>query len=205
MSSVWMQGRSGRPIKLVDPTPDEVDFCEIAETLAQINRYCGSSIKPCSVAQHTLIACEAAPEAARPWVLLHDAHEARTGDLTTPIKAALGAVAESVGGAQARVAVSDALARLALRHDLAIHAAADLPMPTDAQHREIERADLVALMTERRDYLGTSGRPWAVDALNIRPLQKAFRLRPPYVVADELLAMFRRYLPALRGHTTKET
>jgi len=56
------------------------------DTLADINRYNGAALKQISVAAHTLIVCDAAPDAVKPWALLHDAHEARIGDITTRCK-----------------------------------------------------------------------------------------------------------------------
>lgn len=196
MSAAWMQGRRGRPIELVRPTPEEVDFRDIADQLAQINRFSGAAQKPISVAQHTLIAFEAAPLEARPWVLLHDAHEARINDITTPMKAALFEVAEQLvrnGGRLMRATLST----IALRHDEAIHAAAGLAMPDARLKEAIRRADIIALQTERRDFVGPSARAWAPDIEAARPLRAVFRLRPPADVADDLHALFRRCLPAL--------
>lgn len=194
--TAWMQGRRGRPIDLVRPTPADVDFRDIADQLAQINRYCGAAAKPISVAQHTLIACAAAPLEAQPWVALHDAHEARINDLTTPLKLALAEVADGLvrnGGRLIRAALST----IALRHDEAIHAAAGLPLPDVRLKEAIKRADIVALQTERRDFVGPCARAWAPEIEAVRPLRAVYRLRPAADVADDLYALFRRCLPAL--------
>lgn len=196
MSEIWMQGRYGRPINLTRPTADEVDFREIADSLAQINRYCGAATKPVSVGMHTLIAFDAAAHELRPWVLLHDAHETRIGDMTTPMKAALCAVARE-HYAQGGLFMRQMLAALAERHDVAIHEAAGLPLPTDAQKQAIKRADIIALQTERRDFLGPSARAWAPEIEAVSPLSRVYRLRAAHDVADQLFGLFRQYLPAL--------
>lgn len=193
-----MQGRRGRAIDLVRPTQAQVDFRDIADGLAQINRYCGVAEKPISVAQHTIIAYEAAPLDARPWVLLHDAHEARISDITTPLKQALAEVADQLIRNGGRL-IRGTLSTIALRHDEAIHAAAGLAMPDEALKRAIKRADIVALQTERRDFLAPSARAWAPDVEAVAPLKKVFRFRPAHDVADDLYALFRRCLPALQG------
>ncbi|VTZ22599.1 conserved hypothetical protein [Methylocella tundrae] len=195
MSGIWMQTLRGRPIDMVDPVPAEVDFREIADTLSTVNRYCGAALKPVSVALHTIIAFEAAREEVKPLVLLHDAHEARIGDITTPTKLALCEIAGMYPGG--RALMTQALFEIARRHDRAIHTAAGLPLPTSAQHDEIKRADIIALRTERRDFLSPCAKAWAPDIEAATPLRKVYRLRAAFDVADELYALFRAYLPAL--------
>jgi hypothetical protein len=207
MSDIWMQSLTGRAIDLVDPKESEVDFREIADTLAQINRYCGSAVKPCSVAQHTLIACDAAPDSVKPWVLLHDAHEARTTDITTPAQKALEAIAGRLAPEHyiveqwAKDLMRESIAYFKGAHDIAIHRAAGLPLPNEAMHKSIRLADLIALQTERRDFLSPPPKPWAPEVEKHRPLPKVYRLRAAADVADDLYARFRAYLPALaRAH-----
>lgn len=220
---VWSQSRSGRAVDLLDPRPEGVDFTEIADTLAHIPRFGGCTAIPLSVAQHTLVACDAAPEWARPWVLLHDAHEARIGDIATPVVRALDALwleAWREHGVQTSpapgrplpcppapaVAPSALLAAIKARHDDAIHAAAGLPVPW--RHADgprladvIDRADRIALVTERRDFMAPAAHPWSwgggLDG--VPPLAARQRYMPPAEAADRLMARFRQYLPALDG------
>jgi len=196
MIDIWMQGRQGRPIDLINPASAEVDFREIADTLADINRYNGAALKQISVAAHTLIVCDAAPDAVKPWALLHDAHEARIGDITTPVQMALGEIARAHHPEGCRI-FHDALRDFKTRHDAAIYAAAGLSLPSIEQQAAIKRADLIALVTERRDFLHPSARRWAVDIEGLTPLRKVYRLRAAPDVADELFARFQTYLPAL--------
>ncbi|HVL72777.1 MAG TPA: hypothetical protein VM434_12960 [Beijerinckiaceae bacterium] len=195
----WLPSRSGRPIELLAPRVDEVDFAELAHALAHLNRSSGNPPVPVSVGLHTLVGCDLAPEALRPWWLLHDAHEARTGEVTSPAKEALAAIARELAGERGAGFLAEVRHEFEARHDAAIHAAAGLPLPTDAQKSALKRIDLAALATERRDFYGPQQRAWCIDAAGIAPGKRVWRWRAPDKVADELLALFRAYLPALAG------
>ena len=137
-------GISGQDIRIED----------IAHSLAQINRYTGHARRPYSVAEHSLLVADIAAMADTcPQVqlaaLMHDAHEAYTGDVSSPVKQAVG---------QAWHEFEDAHADAVRDHfDLA---------PTFAYHQaQIRLFDLQALATERRDISGYQpGRnlPWPV-------------------------------------------
>jgi hypothetical protein len=191
----WAHTRAGRPVDLLQPTPQMVDFRAIADALAQLNRYAGNAEKPVSVALHTLIVFDAAEEQDKPHALLHDAHEAHIGDITTPTAQALGQIARLYGDEGRTVQL--AIMRLKSLHDAAIYAAAGLSAPDPQRAARIRRADIAALNTERRDFLSPSARPWASEIEAVPPLRKRYRMRAAPDVADELYAKFCRYLPAL--------
>jgi hypothetical protein len=199
---IWTQTLRGAAFDLLRPDPEMVDFAEIAETLSHINRYAGATEKPVSVALHTLIAFDAAVPADRAHVLLHDAHEAFIGDLTTPAEQALAEIlAGLVGPREAengRAMLHAAVLSLKTRIDVAILSAAGLAMPTLALRNRVKYADLAALATERRDFLAPPPRKWPPEIECIKPLPKKYRLRPAPDVAAELLEKFNTYLPALR-------
>lgn len=184
----WTQTLRGRAFDLLEPRAEDVDFREIADTLAQINRFNGATEKPISVAQHTLIAASAAQTELRPWVLLHDCHEAYMGDITTPVRRVL---------ALYEVGVIRALAALTEQLDAAIHKAAGLPLPTDEQVGWIALADRRALVTERRDFLARPALSWGERIERIAPLTRVQRHRPAPDVAAELHEAFTQSLPAL--------
>lgn len=192
----WAQTRNGRPVDLLQPTPAMVDFRAIADTLAQLNRYAGNAEKPVSVALHTLIVFDAAEEQDKAHALLHDAHEAHIGDITTPAAQALGAIARLYG--DEGNTVYWAITRLKALHDTAIFAAAGLSSPDVKRSARIRRADIAALNTERRDFVGPCARAFAPEIEAIPPLRKTYRLRPAPDVADELYAKFCQFLPALK-------
>jgi hypothetical protein len=203
---IWSQSRHGRAIDMLEPRAADVDFYEMALTLAHIPRFNACTEKPISVAQHLLIASLVAPAELRPWVLLHDAHEAVIGDIITPVVAALDELYRlraPVGSASASLShwckPGAIIAVLKYRHDVAIHEAACLPMPTAEQSAGIAEADRCALVTERRDFLARPPLSWGSVIENTPPLTARFRLRPPLEVADALMASWCETLPALRG------
>jgi hypothetical protein len=127
---------------------------EIAHALAQINRYTGHAIRPYSVAEHSLLVCDIAASMglschAQMAALLHDAHEAFTGDVATPVKQVLGTAWLAFENTQA----------LLVREAFSIRTA------HTAHRAAIKRADLIALCTERRDLMPFAHEacaPWPV-------------------------------------------
>lgn len=131
---------------------NQPDISEIAHALAQINRFTGHCKRPYSVAEHsvlvaTIAASEGASTSAQLAALLHDAHEAYTGDVSSPAKWAIGMPWEVLEHSQA-TAVHNALG---VRAAMCAHRAA------------IKRWDLIALATERCDltsYDAARHMPW---------------------------------------------
>ncbi|RVU15209.1 hypothetical protein [Methylobacterium oryzihabitans] len=197
----WIPSVNGLPIDLVTPCAAQVDFAEIAWALSQIHRYAGNARSPVSVGLHTLIGLDLCPLSLRPLWLLHDAHEARLGDWTTPAVDALGAVATEMFGEAFAAQMASVRRALAERHDAVIHRAAGLPLPGIALREAIHTVDLRALATERRDFLrampAAVRRPWAIDALGIGPGPKVWRPLPATEVEMRLMACFNTHLPAL--------
>lgn len=82
--------QSGRLIDLYDPDPDDFDIRDIALGLSNIHRFNGQTRPGYSVAQHSVLVAmmfngmnDARLQLA---ALLHDAHEAYTGDIVRPVK-----------------------------------------------------------------------------------------------------------------------
>ncbi|SEE60331.1 hypothetical protein SAMN05519104_6696 [Rhizobiales bacterium GAS188] len=195
---IVMSTISGRPTRLVDPVPDEVDFRDLADTLARIRRFGGAARKEVSVAQHSLIAADCAPDILRPWVLLHDAHEWRMTDIPTPVVKALSAIADEEfekAGYESGYILRSAIKSMKWRHDCAIHAAARLPMPTPEQRVMIKRADFIALATERRDFCDRQHFRWEAEIEAATPLRRPQRLMSSEEAADRLYDEFRHWLP----------
>ncbi|MBB4042043.1 hypothetical protein GGR34_003728 [Microvirga flocculans] len=195
----WMASVSGASVELLHPKADEVNFRDMATALSQINRYNGRTAKIVSVAQHLIIGCEIAPPELRPWWLLHDAHEERTGDMTTPAKETYAALAIEMFGPPAAQMVERLRQEFERRHDAVIHQAAGLPLPTKAQKIEIKRVDWIALATERRDFCAIQQRPWWLDQYQIQPHSRSYQPMKPDKAAQQLYDLFCIYLPALSG------
>lgn len=138
----WMITATGRDFHLSGAASlgNQIDLHDIAHALAQINRYTGHTSRPYSVAEHSLLVADiAAHHGATPMLqfgaLMHDAHEAYTGDVSSPVKWALGnAWASFEGGIE----------RTVRRHF-------KLDGVFASQGHLIKHYDLVALATERRD------------------------------------------------------
>lgn len=199
----WMPSYSGAPIDLVDPPPQQVNFTELAWSLAQTNRYAGHPVKPVSVGLHLLIGLDIAPESLKALWLLHDGHESRTGDQTTPAKEALLVYAERLFGAACASQLAAVHAAFEGAHAETIHTAAGLAMPTATEAAALKQIDFICLATERRQFMHRGTRAWAIDRAGIEPAPKAPRWLAPDVVADKLNDAFHRYLPTLRGQSRR--
>lgn len=141
---------AGHPVHLDENAPR---IEEIAHALAQINRFTGHAVRPYSVAEHSLLVCDIVASQglsvhAQMAALLHDAHEAYTGDVSTPIKHALGAQWH----------------RFEQIHEAMVQRAFCIRTAAAAFRQSIKRADLIALATERRDLMPRidGSAPWAV-------------------------------------------
>lgn len=132
---------TGRQFELLAPTPLMVDLHDIAHALSLICRFNGHTQHHYSVAQHSVLVSRNVPPHLRLDALLHDAAEAYVGDVTSPLKRALGEAYKQI---EARVewAIAD-------------HFVVNRRMPT-----EVKLADLRALATERRDLLADHPSEW---------------------------------------------
>lgn len=140
---VWIQTWSGRKFDLVNPLPEMVHLRDIAEALAKANRFTGHTLRPYSVAQHSVFCSYHVPYRARLHALLHDAEEAYMGDIATPLKMAL----RSLGAGTAVRDLSDRIRG-------AVFEKFGLAWPCDPDiWMEVKNADALALATEKRDLL----------------------------------------------------
>lgn len=88
----WQQTFLGGQFYLLDPRPEEVDIRDIAHALSQACRYRGMCLRFYSVLEHSMLLATYAQTVLGKSLkdillaLLHDAHEAYTGDITSPVK-----------------------------------------------------------------------------------------------------------------------
>lgn len=165
----------------------------IAHALAQINRFTGHASRPYSVAEHSLLVCDIVASMglgchAQMAALLHDAHEAITGDTATPVKWALGT----------------AWLMFENEHAAAVRAGYHIQSAHATHRAAIKRADLIALATERRDlmrFVPGINLPWPIldtPGNEVLPLEAADLNNPAHVAMgwrhhrDAFLARYRQ-------------
>lgn len=127
---------------------------EIAHALAQINRFTGHACRPYSVAEHSILVWRLVKHAgmgahAQMAALLHDAHEAYVGDMTSP----------------AKLAVGDAWHSFEREHQNMVQRTFCIRGAAVSYGKAIKHADLVALATERLALLparDSTATPWPV-------------------------------------------
>lgn len=84
MTKIAIGGRS-ELFDLANPS-GPVDLKEIAKRLGNINRFSGGTVRPYSVAEHSIRVAALVPADQKLAALLHDVAEAFTGDIIQPIK-----------------------------------------------------------------------------------------------------------------------
>ena len=87
-----MLTRGGRMVDLLSVKPEDIDLADIAWALAHTCRFMGHPRRHYSVAEHSINVARLLPEPIKIYGLLHDAHEAYIGDISTPMKRALAAL-----------------------------------------------------------------------------------------------------------------
>lgn len=87
-NDTWIESFQGLKINFLAPTPEMFDIRDIAHGLANKCRFAGQCIRYVSVAEHCVLLCEnfgwGNEEAFA--LLMHDASEAYTGDMPSPMK-----------------------------------------------------------------------------------------------------------------------
>jgi hypothetical protein len=69
--------------------PEDICIEDIAHALSNICRYTGHCKQFYSVAEHSIMCCDKAPNSIKMWSLLHDAAEAYISNLSSPFKSLL--------------------------------------------------------------------------------------------------------------------
>jgi len=132
-------GANARPVLIED----------IAHHLGQCNRYNGATIRPCSVAEHSLLCADIAKHAGFSvivqWAaLMHDAHEFVTGDMSSPIKQIVNGYSMAAGGVEAWGLFED-------EHERVVHKKFGMLTIFRSHEKVVKEIDNQALATERRD------------------------------------------------------
>ena len=214
---MWMQTFTDRKMDVTNPDDAPIDFLEIAIVLARIYRYTGHTSRPFSVAQHCVIGHDALrskfpdrPDIALAF-LLHDAHEAYTGDISTPIQNALGVFAwapledaladrgldtdawHTWTNQVAPEIINAAFKEMKRRLDVVIFKAAGANFPMDPDVKaEVRSMDRIMLVTERRDLMGPSPGSWG-EYDEATPLNQTIYPWQRHVAAQRWLSRLETY------------
>lgn len=86
MSEFWIQTFTGKKFDLLESDESMIDIIDIAHHLSIENRFNGATKFPYSVAYHSILVSSKCSTTNKLEGLLHDAHEAYTKDLPTPLK-----------------------------------------------------------------------------------------------------------------------
>jgi hypothetical protein len=182
---IWMQTYTGRCVRLdVAPTAADIDPDDIVEALSRICRFNGHVVvEHYSVAAHSLLVADQLPDHLKLAGLLHDAHEAYVGDMTSPMKAALGLAA-------------DVHRKLAYWFDQAIAERFGFDVAL-FDHPDVHTADLRALATEKRDIMATPPHPWTIAGEDLDTTYPPLDRRVYNLTAREARRHFRSELGQL--------
>lgn len=186
-----VQAFSGRVFWLDRPSQSRLCITDIAHHLAHINRFTGALRRPVNVAWHSIVVSQELRrlgfgELVQLQGLLHDAHEAYYGDLSTEWKALLdrqtdGWLTTLLEMAQARIC-----------------GALGVPWPPAGRAAAVIRQlDRRSLMAEKRDQLGSG--PVEDRWPDVAPLDRGFAC-PPNASRSEIafLSIFRRLKESCR-------
>ena len=159
----WIVTCDGHEASLEFPTHADYEIERISHSLAQINRFNGHACRPYSVAEHSLLVLDIAKTKldldvhGQMAALMHDAHEAFIGDVTSPMKALLGS----------------AMCRMEMRHANLMSLRFGYHVAMTQNGYELKVADMMALAVERAALLphkkpcGTPSTPWpCLDVAN---------------------------------------
>lgn len=166
-SQYWLS--SGRVVDVLRPRVDDIDFEDIANGLARVQRFGGQiNAEHYSVAEHSVLVSQLCSPRNALLGLMHDASEAYIGDVVTPLKR-----------------------QIPVYHDvenrwmLAIGCALGVDSALVHLPVDVKVADLRALQTERRDLYfpprkdesGIEPASWKVKGLRPSDAEKLFRKR----------------------------
>lgn len=151
----WMLTATAGVVDLRFIRDEPVDILDVAHHLSQIVRFNGAACRPYSVAEHSLLVSEVLRRQGHCLDvqlagLLHDAHEAYIGDITSPLKELLGS------GMNEAFWQIDAAAAKHVRRRLGVQAV------FLSHYKAIKAADMTALATERTHLMPEGGPHWPV-------------------------------------------
>ncbi|MCL6397246.1 HD family hydrolase [Pectobacterium carotovorum subsp. carotovorum] len=170
----WISTYTGRHFNYQQPSPDDICIEDIAHALSQINRFCGHTCFPYSVAQHSVGASYLVPPEFAFEALMHDAHEAYVTDMMSPLKRLLPDYQQVEADIEVMVRIKFGL-----------------PFKMSAA---VKHADLVMLATEKEALLHPGAGEWPI----LNGIEPAQRIIVPMSAIDarhEFMARFNELSP----------
>jgi 5'-deoxynucleotidase YfbR-like HD superfamily hydrolase len=186
----WMQSAHGNAMSFLAPDCDSVHIEDICFHLAGMRRFNGAckwTVAAHSRLVHTIVK-ETVPTdyAAQLWAIMHDFHEAYTGDRTSPLQAAEQLLMPK-GWVHPIKTIQENLDRAIARHFNV-----DWQDVLDAK-LIVKRADLIACATEKEQFLvrepmswGELPPPYDIELTIIGEAQNEWLLRREFERALEL-------------------
>ena len=184
LAPFWIQTFTGLAFDLRRPLPSMVCKEDIAHALANQCRYIGHAAWHYSIAQHSVLVAEivcATDPASAFKALLHDSGEAYVGDWSSPLKALL------------RERAPEALA---LEQEVERTIGCKYGVDLVSRDLLIKHADLVALVTEKRDLFGPAPQDGWGDATGFElpaPLDTRIERWSPTQAERRFLDAFERF------------
>lgn len=169
MSAAWIQTRVGRAFDLLEPRVADVSLFDVAMALGALPRFTGHT-SFYSVAEHSCHVAEVAGHIARERGdsaedvaayrlagLLHDAHEAYVGDLSSPLKVALGTLCPDL---PPRLRMMESRISVAIVTAMGISDANTARVLARLTSETVKHADLAMLAAERDQLMGPAPQEW---------------------------------------------
>lgn len=152
--TIWVETYTGQCVRLIEPDRRSINIHDIAISLSRIPRYAGHTERFYSVAEHSILVADCLTAwGLNPFKvlggLLHDAHEAYMGDLTQPMKIA-------VGIDETRWKTIESNLDYAIAHVVLGDAGPDLLLGAQA----VKMADLAVLKAESTLLMPSGGKDW---------------------------------------------
>jgi uncharacterized protein len=142
MTTTTILTYSGVAFDLLDPKPENVRLNDLLVPMSGILRFNAHLARSVNLLQHSKLVFDLVGWKAKPYALLHDAHEPYIGDFTTPVVKAL----FSPGDPWTPL---DALKQ---RLDGVLYDAFGMDWPSDEIEAEVTEADRMALSIERQAF-----------------------------------------------------
>lgn len=136
----WIVTRSGVEVSLLEPRAVDILIEDIAWGISHLCRFVGHTPRFYSVAEHSVRVSRLVPKEHRFAALLHDAHEAYIGDISSPLKVA-------IYGMAPQVALIDRDWHAAIEKRFELEQGA-------TKSEEVHLADMVMLAVEKKEFFG---------------------------------------------------